>query len=79
MTEVRAAEEALAQQFSPQAIGQMGMGKVMHGKVVNLAARLPHIWTDLAATDVICAPMRACRPASTSAPRAWTPPWRMPS
>ena len=51
LSEVRAAEEALAQQSSPQAIGQMGMGKVMHGKVVNLAGRLPHIWTDPATTD----------------------------
>jgi DNA invertase Pin-like site-specific DNA recombinase len=51
LTEVRAAEEALAQQSSPQAIGQMGMGKVMQGKVVSLAGRLPHIWTDPATTD----------------------------
>jgi hypothetical protein len=43
LTEVRAAEEALAQQSSPRAIGQMGMGKVMHGKVVSLAGRLPQI------------------------------------
>jgi DNA invertase Pin-like site-specific DNA recombinase len=51
LSEVRAAEEALAQQSSPQAIGQMGIGKVLHGKVVSLAGRLPHIWTDLATTD----------------------------
>lgn len=51
LTEVGAAEEALAQQSSPQAIGQMGMGQVMHGKVVSLAGRLPHIWTDPATTD----------------------------
>jgi len=52
LSEVRAAEEALAQQSSPQAIGQMGMGKVLRGKVVSLAGRLPHIWTDPATTDV---------------------------
>jgi Recombinase/Recombinase zinc beta ribbon domain/Resolvase, N terminal domain len=51
LSEVRAAEEALAQQSSPQAIGQMGIGKVMHGKVVSLAGRLPDIWTDPATTD----------------------------
>jgi hypothetical protein len=51
LDEVRAAEEALAQQSLPQPIGQMGMGKVLHGKVVSLAGRLPHIWTDPATTD----------------------------
>jgi hypothetical protein len=51
LSEVRAAEEALAQQFSPQVIGQMGMGKVLHGKVVSLAGRLPHIWMDPATTE----------------------------
>jgi DNA invertase Pin-like site-specific DNA recombinase len=49
--EVRVAEEALAQQSSPKATGQIGIGKVMHGKVVSLAGRLPHIWTDPATTD----------------------------
>ncbi len=51
LSEVRAAEEALAQQSSPQAIGQMGIGKAMLGKVVNLAGHLPHIWKDPATTD----------------------------
>jgi DNA invertase Pin-like site-specific DNA recombinase len=51
LSEVRAAEEALAQQSSPQAIGQMGIGKAMLGKIVNLAGHLPHIWTDPATTD----------------------------
>jgi len=46
LSEVRAAEEALAQQSSTQAIAPMGMGKVLHGKVVSLAGRLPHIWAD---------------------------------
>jgi DNA invertase Pin-like site-specific DNA recombinase len=51
LNEVRAAEEALSQQSSPQLIGQIGMGKVLQGKVVNLAGRLPHIWTDPATSD----------------------------
>ena len=51
MSEARAAEEALVQQSSPQAIGQMGVGKVLHGKVVHLAGRLPQIWEDPATTD----------------------------
>ena len=51
LNEVRAAEEALAQQSSPQAIGQMGMGKLLQGKIISLAGRLPHIWTDPATTD----------------------------
>jgi DNA invertase Pin-like site-specific DNA recombinase len=51
LSEVRAAEDALAQQSSPQAIGQMGIGKAMLGKIVNLAGHLPHIWTDPATTD----------------------------
>ena len=29
----------------------MGMGKVLHGKVVSLAGRLPQIWADPATTD----------------------------
>jgi DNA invertase Pin-like site-specific DNA recombinase len=51
LSEARAAEEALVQQSSPQAIGQMGIGKVLHGKVVHLAGRLPQIWEDPATTD----------------------------
>jgi len=51
LSELRAAEEALVQQSSPQAIGQMGMSKVLHGKVVNLAGRLPQIWADPATID----------------------------
>jgi hypothetical protein len=51
LSEARAAEEALVQQSSPQAIGQMGVGKVLHGKVVHLAGRLPQIWEDPATTD----------------------------
>jgi hypothetical protein len=51
LSEARAAEEALVQQSSPQAIGQLGIGKVLHGKVVHLAGRLPQIWKDPATTD----------------------------
>ena len=51
LSEVRAAEEALARQSAPPAIGQMGIGKALQGKIVSLAGRLPHIWTDPATTD----------------------------
>jgi DNA invertase Pin-like site-specific DNA recombinase len=51
LSELRAAEEALVQQASPQAIGQMRMSKVLHGKVVSLAGRLPQIWADPATID----------------------------
>jgi hypothetical protein len=51
LSEARAAEEALVQQPSPQATGQMGIGKVLHGKVVHLAGRLPQIWEASATTD----------------------------
>jgi DNA invertase Pin-like site-specific DNA recombinase len=50
LSEVRTAEDALAQQSSPQPIAQMGMGKDLHGKVVSLAGRLPQIWADPATT-----------------------------
>jgi Recombinase zinc beta ribbon domain len=51
LSEVRAAEEALAQQASPQAIAQMAMGKALNGNVVSLAGRLAPIWADEATTD----------------------------
>jgi hypothetical protein len=51
LNEVREAEAALAQQTSPQTIAHIGMGKALHGKVVSLAGRLPHIWTDPTTTD----------------------------
>ena len=51
LNELRAAEEALVQQSSPQAIGQTGIGKDLHGKVVSLAGRLPQIWADPATID----------------------------
>jgi DNA invertase Pin-like site-specific DNA recombinase len=51
LNEVRAAEEALAQQFSPQPIGKIGMDQALYGKVVSLAGRLPHIWSDPTTKD----------------------------
>jgi DNA invertase Pin-like site-specific DNA recombinase len=51
LSEVRVAEEALVHQSAPQPIAQMGVGKVLHGKVIDLAGRLPHIWADPAVTD----------------------------
>ena len=46
LNEVRAAEEALAQQASAQTVAHSGMDKALHGKVVSLAGRLPQIWAD---------------------------------
>lgn len=51
LSEVRAAEEGLVQQAAPQVIGQMGISKVLQGKIVNLTGRLPQIWADEATTD----------------------------
>ena len=51
LNEVRAAEEALVQQASPQSVVQMGIGKGLQGKVISLAGRLPQIWADPATTD----------------------------
>ena len=51
LNEVRAAEEALAQQISPQIITHIGIGKALEGKVISLAGRLPQIWADPITTD----------------------------
>ena len=51
LNEVRAAEEALAQQSAPQPASQVAIGKALNGKVVGLAGRLPQIWADPATTD----------------------------
>jgi len=51
LSEVRAAEEALARQAPPRAITQMAMGKALNGKVVALSGHLPQIWADPATTD----------------------------
>ena len=50
LSEVRAAEEALAQKISPKTIAQWGWASPQ-GKVVVLAGRLPQIWADPATTD----------------------------
>ncbi|WP_287181492.1 zinc ribbon domain-containing protein [Mesorhizobium sp.] len=51
LSEVRAAEEALAQQVSAEPVMQMGLGKTLNSKVVTLSGRLPQIWADVATTD----------------------------
>ena len=51
LNELREAEATLAQQALPQAVSQIGMGKVFYGKVVSLVGRLPHIWTNPVTTD----------------------------
>jgi DNA invertase Pin-like site-specific DNA recombinase len=51
LSEVRVAEEALAHQSVPQPIAQIGMAKALHGKVIDLAGRLPHIWANPAVMD----------------------------
>jgi DNA invertase Pin-like site-specific DNA recombinase len=51
LSEVRAAEEALARQSAPQSISQMAIGKALDSKIVVLAGRLPQIWSDPATTD----------------------------
>ena len=51
LSEVRVAEEALAHQSVPQSMAKIGMGTALHGKVIDLAGRLPHIWTDPAVMD----------------------------
>jgi DNA invertase Pin-like site-specific DNA recombinase len=51
LIEVREAEEALARQALPQKVAQIGIGKALEGKVINLAGRLPQIWEDPATSD----------------------------
>jgi hypothetical protein len=51
LSEVRAAEEALAQLSSPKPLSQRLIGKALSDKVVVLAPRLPQIWADPATTD----------------------------
>jgi DNA invertase Pin-like site-specific DNA recombinase len=51
LSDVRVAEDALAHQSSAPPVAQMGMGKVLHGKVIDLAGRLPHIWANPAIMD----------------------------
>jgi hypothetical protein len=51
LIEVRAAEEALAQQTAPQPVARVAVGTALDGKVIALAGRLPQIWADTATTD----------------------------
>jgi DNA invertase Pin-like site-specific DNA recombinase len=51
LSEVRAAEEALAQLSAPKPLSQRIIGKPLSDKVVVLAGRLPQIWADPATTD----------------------------
>lgn len=51
LSEVRAAEEALARQASAEPVMQMALGKTLNSKVVTLSGRLPEIWADDATTD----------------------------
>jgi hypothetical protein len=51
LTEVRAAEDALAQQAGSHPVVQIGIDKALQGKVVSLTGRLPQIWADPTTTD----------------------------
>lgn len=51
LSEVRAAEEALARQASAEPVAHMALGKTLNSKVVALSGRLPQIWADEATTD----------------------------
>ena len=51
LTEVRAAEAALAELSAPRPTSKAAMGKALESKVVALAGRLPRIWADPATTD----------------------------
>jgi DNA invertase Pin-like site-specific DNA recombinase len=51
LSEVRAAEEALAQMSVPKPLSQRIIGKPISDKIVVLAGRLPQIWADPATTD----------------------------
>ncbi|HYM61716.1 MAG TPA: recombinase family protein [Thermoanaerobaculia bacterium] len=51
LSEVRAAEDALAQLSAPKPLSQRMIGKPLSDKVVVLAGRLPQIWADPATTD----------------------------
>lgn len=51
MSEIRAAEEALARQASAAPVVQLALGKTLNSKVVALSGRLPQIWADDATTD----------------------------
>jgi DNA invertase Pin-like site-specific DNA recombinase len=51
LSEVRAAEEQLAQLSAPKPLAQRMIGKSLNDKIVVLTGRLPQIWADPATTD----------------------------
>jgi DNA invertase Pin-like site-specific DNA recombinase len=51
LTEVRKAEDALAQLSAPRPHSQRAIGKPISDKIVVLTDRLPQIWADAATTD----------------------------
>jgi DNA invertase Pin-like site-specific DNA recombinase len=51
LNEVRAAEDALAQQACSHPVVPIGIDKALQGKVVSLTGRLPQIWADPTTTD----------------------------
>lgn len=51
LSEVREAEEALAQVAAPKPLSQRVIGKPLNDKIVVLAGRLPQIWASPATTD----------------------------
>ncbi|MER9058364.1 hypothetical protein [Mesorhizobium sp. M0910] len=51
LSEVRAAEEALARQASAEPVTQMALGRALNSKIVILSGRLPQIWANGATTD----------------------------
>jgi hypothetical protein len=51
-SDVRTAEESLAQHAPAKSVTQLVMGTALNGKVVSLAGRLPQIWADKATSDV---------------------------
>ena len=51
LSELRAAEEALAEQASTEPVKRTGLGKDLNNKVVALFDSLPQIWADDTTTD----------------------------
>jgi DNA invertase Pin-like site-specific DNA recombinase len=51
LTDVREAEDALAQLSAPKPLTQRAIGKPLGDKIVVLTDRLPQIWADTATTD----------------------------
>lgn len=51
LSEVRAAEDALARQASAGPATQLALSKTLNSKIVTLSGRLPQIWADDTTTD----------------------------